>query len=214
MDLDPPGELADRFINWCRTGNASETEAKAIWSGLSALYQEPHRHYHNLTHIAASLAELDATGKGTHELEGAIWFHDVIYDPARSDNEAASAVWFESITAAWLALERRSTIARLIAATDFRMPRSEDADEALMVDIDLAILSADWPAYDVYRRAVRREYAHVPDEAFRAGRAKVMASFLKQPVYRTSFFEARESKARENISRELDELASGGPLDL
>ncbi|MCW1922345.1 hypothetical protein OKA05_07255 [Luteolibacter arcticus] len=212
MDLDLPSELSDRFICWCRAANASEPEAETIWSSLSALYQEPHRHYHTLSHIAASLAELDATGHGIPELEGAIWFHDVVYDPTRADNEEASIAWFESVTATWLAPETRLTIARLISATDFRLPRSDREDEALMVDIDLAILSSEWPAYDAYRRAVRREYAHVPDEAFRTGRAKVMASFLKQPVYRTASYAIREAKARENISRELEELASGQPL--
>jgi predicted metal-dependent HD superfamily phosphohydrolase len=209
MELD---RLGDRFIRWCRAGNSPVSEAAEVWSALVALYQEPRRHYHNLTHIAASLAELDATGKDSPELEGAIWFHDVIYDSTRSDNEAASIGWFQNVTAGWLAQEMRSSVARLISATDFRLPRTDDADEALMVDIDLAILSAEWPAYDAYRRAVRREYAHVPDEAFRAGRGRVMATFLERPVYRTSFFAARESKARGNISRELDELATGRPL--
>jgi predicted metal-dependent HD superfamily phosphohydrolase len=59
---------------------------------------------------------------------------------------------------------------------------------------------------------VRREYAHVPDEAFRAGRAKVMASFLAAPVYRTLHFTHRESRARENIAREIAELGSDRPL--
>jgi predicted metal-dependent HD superfamily phosphohydrolase len=205
-------DLKSRFIHWCRASNASEPQAEELWSSLSALYQEPHRHYHNLAHIAASLGELDATGRGTPALEGAIWFHDVIYDPTRADNEVASIAWFESGTGIWLAPETESTITRLISATDFRLPRSDDADEALMVDIDLAILSAEWPAYDAYRRAVRREYTHVPDEAFRVGRARVMASFLEKQVYRTTFFGAREIKARENISRELGELASVQPL--
>jgi predicted metal-dependent HD superfamily phosphohydrolase len=214
MELDLPGDLADRFLRWCRAGNASEAEAKQIWSSLSALYQEPHRHYHNLTHIAVSLAALDATGKGTPELEGAIWFHDVIYDPTRPDNEEASIAWFESATVAWLAPGTRSTIVRLISATDFRLPRADDPDEALMVDIDLAILSADWPAYDAYRRSVRREYAHVPDAVFRAGRAKVMASFLTEPIYRTPYFTLRETKARENIARELALLATDAELGI
>ncbi|MEK7953062.1 HD domain-containing protein [Luteolibacter soli] len=212
MELDQ-SDLAGRFIRWCRKGGASESEAEELWSALSALYQEPHRHYHNLTHIAASLAELDATEEGASALEGAIWFHDVIYDPTRSDNEEASIVWFDEATAEWLASEERSPIFRLISATDFRLPRSDNEGEALMADIDLAILSADWVVYDAYRRAVRREYAHVPDEAFRAGRAKVMASFLEKPIYRTPHFIPREEKARENISRELDLLASGGQLD-
>ena len=214
MQADLSGSLADRFLRWCRGCGAPDAEAKEIWSRLSALYQEPHRHYHNLGHIAASLEELDATGKGTPELEGAIWFHDVIYDPTRPDNEAASIVWFENAAAGWLAGDARSTIARLISATDFRLPRSEDADEALMVDIDLAILSAEWDAYDAYRRSVRREYGHVPDEAFRVGRTKVMASFLAAPIYRTARFNLREAKARENIARELGMLGADGELDI
>jgi predicted metal-dependent HD superfamily phosphohydrolase len=212
MDLDPPPELANRFLRWCRAGGASVREAEKLWFDLSTLYQEPHRHYHNLTHIAASLAELDATGKARLELEGAIWFHDVIYDPTRADNEDASVLWFENATASWLAPETRSSISRLIAATDFRRPRNDDPDEALMVDIDLSILSADWPVYDAYRRSVLREYAHVPDEAFRSGRAKVMASFLSAPIYRTPHFTPRESRARENIAREIAELGSARPL--
>lgn len=205
-------DLESRFLRWCLAGNASEPQGEALWSRLSALYQEPHRHYHNLVHIAASLGELDATGEGTPELEGAIWFHDVIYDPTRSDNEEASIVWFENATSGWLEGEVRSAIARLISATDFRLPRSENADEMLMVDIDLAILSAEWPAYDAYRRSVRREYAHVPDEAFRTGRAKVMASFLSKAIHRTPHFTPREAKARENIEREIALLAADAPL--
>lgn len=96
--------LADRFLRWCGAFHAPEAGANKAWSDLSALYQEPHRHYHALTHIAASLRELDGTGKGTPELEGAIWFHDVIYDPTRVDNEDASIVWFENATAPWLAV--------------------------------------------------------------------------------------------------------------
>ena len=212
MDLDLPSSIANRFIRWCRACNASEAEAEKVWPDLSALYQESHRHYHTLAHIAASLAELDATGKGTTELEGAIWFHDVIYEPTRADNEDASITWFVNVIGAWLAPATRNTIARLIAATDFRKPRNDNPDEALMVDIDLAILSADWPVYDTYRRSVRREYAHVPDEAFRSGRAKVMASFLAAPVYRTPDFTPRETRAQGNITREIAELGSAQPL--
>lgn len=201
-------DLENRFVRWCRVNDAPDSQAAEVWLGLSTLYQEPHRHYHNLSHIATSLAELDATEEVTVELEGAIWFHDVVYDPTRSDNEDASIVWLEDATAGWLAPETRITISRLISATDFRRARTDHAGEALMVDIDLAILSADWSAYDAYRRSVRREYGHVPDEAFRAGRSKVMASFLSVPIYRTSHFTPREAKARENIERELELLAT------
>lgn len=208
MASDSPPLPHDRFLRWCLSQGAAASGAGAVWERLSSLYREPHRHYHNLDHIAASLAEFDATDSGDPRIEGAIWFHDVIYDPTRPDNEAASVGWFKQATAPWLAPDAMAAVARLIEATDFRRPRTGNPDEALMVDIDLAIFSSDPADYDAYRRAVRREYAHVPDDAFRAGRAKVMAAFLKNPIYQTARFAPREAKARENISREAGLLSS------
>lgn len=166
--------LPTRFTLWCLHHGASETAATDLWIQLSALYTEAHRHYHQLGHIASSLAEFDATGSDNSLIEGAIWFHDVIYDPQRGDNEAASIAWFLDVTSSWLDPDAATAITRLIEATDFRLPLSDDPDSSLMVDTDLAILSASPEGYADYCRAIRLEYAHVSDEDFRAGRAKVM----------------------------------------
>jgi len=79
---------------------------------------------------------------------------------------------------------------------------------ALMVSIDLSILGADPADYDAYAAAVRREYAHVPEEAFRAGRARVMKHFLAaEAIYADPAFAARlETQARANIEREIRAL--------
>ena len=180
----------------------------ALGDALIKRYEEPWRHYHHQGHIAASLAELDRCVPGDPLLEGAIWFHDVIYDPHRSDNEDASVAWFREGTGAWLDPARVEQIVALIEATDFRRPRGEDPAAALMVDIDLAILSADAAIYEAYTRAIREEYRHVPDEAFRAGRKKVMEHFLSAPIYRTAAFLPREEKARANILGELERLGA------
>jgi predicted metal-dependent HD superfamily phosphohydrolase len=201
--------LETRFTTWCRHHGASEAAAADLWTQLSTLYTEPHRYYHHLGHIATSLAELDATGSNHSLIEGAIWFHDVIYDPKRGDNEAASIAWFLDATSPWLDPRAAASISRLIEATDFRLPLSDDPDSRLIVDIDLAILSASPEAYDDYCQAIRREYAHVSDDAFREGRAKVMAGFLERPIYRTEWFIDREQRARENIARELGRLRRG-----
>lgn len=203
--------LQNRFTTWCRHRGASEPAAAALWTQLSSLYAEAHRHYHHLGHIAASLAEFDATGSNNSLIEGAIWFHDVIYDPKRGDNESASIAWFLNATSSWLDPQHATAITRLIEATDFRLPLSDDPDSRLMVDIDLGILSASPEPYADYCRAIRNEYAHVSDEAFREGRAKVMAGFLERPIYRTEWFIEREERARENIVRELDSLQGGAP---
>lgn len=204
-----PSNLSSRFTAWCLHHGASESSAAALWTQLSTLYTEPHRHYHHLGHIASSLAEFDATGSNSYLIEGAIWFHDVIYDPKRGDNESASIAWFLDTTSSWLDPRSATAITRLIEATDFRLPPSDDPDSRLMVDIDLAILSASPEVYGEYCLAIREEYGHVSDEAFREGRAKVMAGFLERPIYRTEGFIGREEQARENIARELGRLRGG-----
>ena len=204
----PASYLHQRLIAWSVRFGANPDEAEALWHSLNALYGESRRYYHNLSHIASSLAELDATGLDRPPIEGAIWFHDVIYDPKRSDNEEASIGWFVRSTRPWLDPSSRSTISALIAVTDFRSPPSDDPEAWLMIDIDLAILSAAPEKYDAYCLAIRQEYAHVADEAFREGRAKVMASFLVRPIYRTPWFAPREDRARGNIARELVRLGA------
>jgi predicted metal-dependent HD superfamily phosphohydrolase len=56
---------------------------------------------------------------------------------------------------------------------------------------------------------VRREYTHVSDEDFRAGRADVLRRFLDRPtIYFTRWFRDRfEPPARDNLARSLAALA-------
>ena len=56
-----------------------------------AFYTEPGRFYHTLKHTEAMLDALDRRGVLTYPLALAVWGHDLIYDPARGDNEARSA---------------------------------------------------------------------------------------------------------------------------
>src|SRR5690606_2549590 len=68
---------------------------------LAAAYGEPHRAYHNASHIAEVLGWFDrvADDVGWHrpaEVYVAIVFHDAIYEPAAKDNEARSASWARS----------------------------------------------------------------------------------------------------------------------
>jgi len=198
-------QLQERFSAWCCGHGADVDGARALWGRLSERYEEAHRHNHHLGHLASSLEELDRCGGRHPAIEGAIWFHDVIYDPTRGDNETASIAWFMEETP-WLDREMATEISRLIEATDFRTTPAGDPEVLLMIDIDLAILGSEPEEYDAYTRAIRMEYSHVSDGDFRKGRAKVMAHFLARPIYRTPGFASREERARGNISRELERL--------
>jgi predicted metal-dependent HD superfamily phosphohydrolase len=83
-----------------------------------------------------------------------------------------------------------------------------DTGGALLADADLAVLAAGRGDYDRYAAAVRREYAHVPEDAFRTGRAAVLESLLALPaLYRIVPPRSEwEVRARANLKRELEAL--------
>lgn len=180
---------------------------------LRQRYSEPQRHYHNLQHIHSCLEELEANLNLCHSpgtVFAAIWFHDCVYDPTRADNEERSAeIASQMLEAAGLNPSAIDHVRRLILATRHHQP-AQDQDEAVMVDIDLAILGKPAADFDVYERAIRMEYAHIPDTAFAAGRSKVLRHFLLKPrIFQTEPFHYRfESTARANLSRSLKKLAS------
>lgn len=177
---------------------------------LVAAYSAPGRHYHDLRHVQDCLTWLEGVAglsAGDREiLTAAIWWHDVVYDPTRADNEEQSAVLAER----HVAPELRDEVGRLIRLTRTHDVAPGDLRAALLVSIDLSILAAADITYDAYARAIRREYAHVPDEAYRAGRAAVLERFASRPVIYPDpgFAAALDAKARANLARELDELRS------
>lgn len=70
------------------------------------------------------------------------------------------------------------------------------------------MLARDQEDYDSYCSQIRREYAHVPDEAFASGRAAALRSLVRAPrLYRTEWFHRElEAKARANVEREIAQL--------
>lgn len=199
----------DRFSNLCDRFALPAGIITRVWSLLEKHYQEPHRHYHNLHHIGAMLAHLDDPPRDDATTELAIWFHDVIYDPRSRDNEAESARLFEECLGENLDPKVAADVVRLILATDYSQPRTGDPDEDFMRDLDLAVLAADPPAYHAYCVAIRREYSHVPENEFTAGRQLILRKFLAGPIYLTDEFVRLEPSARRNLEAELAEPGIG-----
>lgn len=187
----------------------AEAEARAAWC-------EPHRHYHDERHLDACLSALDGVALAERErrvLRWALLWHDAVYDPAAPDNEERSAAWARaSLRAAGVAEDEAAEVARLILLTKGHRVEGGDRLGALMVSIDLAVLGAEEEAYDAYAADIRREYAHVPEEAWRKGRGAVLASLLAaDPLYpEPGARAALEAQARANISRELAALSPTG----
>jgi len=175
---------------------------------LIAAYSAAGRHYHDLRHVQDCLALLDRVAdlgaRDREILTLAIWWHDVVYDPTRADNEERSA----DLAERHVPPELRDEVGRLIRLTRTHDVRPADRLGALLVSIDLSILGADDPVYQAYADATRREYAHVPDDAYRTGRAAVLERFASRAVIYPDacFAAALDRRARANLARELQQL--------
>ncbi len=177
---------------------------------LEAAHTETGRHYHTDIHIADCLNQFEGVrslAARPAEVEAAIWFHDAIYDPRRTDNEERSAAWAHSVlTTAGAAVSTIERVAGHILAT--KTHETADPDAALLLDIDLSILGAQPQEFAAYDAAIRREYHWVADEAYRTGRAQLLRAFLARPyIYQTATFRDQyEAQARHNLNRKLEEL--------
>ena len=181
-----------------------------------AAYAEPHRHYHGERHLDSCLRMLDGVaGLDEHErrvLRWAILWHDSVYDPERSDNEERSAELAErELRACGVDQFEASEVAWLIMLTKRHEAPPDARLGALLVSIDLAVLGDEPAAYRDYSARVRREYAHVSDEDWRAGRSAVLERLLAcDPIYPDPDFLARfEQQARRNMEEEFKALAEG-----
>jgi predicted metal-dependent HD superfamily phosphohydrolase len=206
-------DLESRFEKWWRRLSAAG-DGRGAFTRLMAAYAEPHRAYHTAEHIADCLAQLDAApGNATERelVEGAIWFHDVVYNPRAGDNEAESATWATStLSGAGVALPTIESIRRLILLTRHVEPPRDDAG-SLLCDIDLSILGRSSDEFDLFERRIRTEYDWVPEPEYRQGRARVLSGFLaRDPLYQTHHFHRRyEAAARNNLVRAIARLAGG-----
>ncbi|WP_408601965.1 hypothetical protein [Pseudomonas sp. PLMAX] len=185
---------------------------------LVSLYTEPHRRYHNVSHILAALNHFDSLkglARRPELVEFSLWLHDAVYDPRATDNEAQSADLAERYLVAVGLGHLIAEVRRLIMATAHTSP-SEADDAGLVVDIDLSVLALHPAGYAEYTRAVRQEYQWVPDVLFQAGRSKLLQSFLAMPQLYShpTNIAAWEDTARKNIKSELRSLTPASCVDV
>ena len=183
----------------------------AAWTNVEKAYAG--RAYHNLDHLDEMLTHLAKLPPAKDPLifGVALVYHDIVHKPTRSDNETRSA------DSAARLLEQEGNFTRqridrcreLILSTKDHLPSDhDDGDEALLIDLDLAVLARKPEDYDRYTAALRKEFWMVPGFVFRNGRRNVLTNFLDRPqIFRTEKgYTDYEAPARENLWRELREL--------
>ena len=208
MNRRNPANLHRFSASWREAGLTADPAP--VLAELVQRHQEPGRHYHTLEHVNAVLDQLEAArGKLEHpaDAELAVWFHDAIYHPARHGNEQQSAALArEHLVTAGAPEAQIGRVARMILDTRHQEPAGSP-DGALVADADLAILAAEPGDFHAYERAIRREYSHLTDAEFSAGRRQFVAAMLGRPqIYQTASFTQFEPLARANLNRSLSRL--------
>lgn len=201
---------------------------------LLARWREPHRVYHGPLHLTEALDAVDVLlGAALHPLEArspsdphsphrgreallahlALWFHDAVHTGSAGADEEASALLAVDLLPRHLLddpsprLTAESVASYVAVTTDHSPGRGEDVPH-LVSDADLAILAASPGRYAEYTRQVRAEYAHVPDDAFREGRAAVLTGLLESDGPYATAYARRHwgARAEANLRAELTRL--------
>ena len=202
---------------------AHKTALTPFVDQLAAAYNEPHRTYHNLEHVADVVEKILAYSGRLRSQRHVVWallWHDAVYDPRSGSNEADSVS-----LAARVADELRASgigdapdldeTRRLIMLTCHSAVGPDplvDPDGAALIDVDLSVLGALPERFLRYDADIRVEYAHVPEAAFISGRLAVLRSFLsRDKIFLTDEFHSRlEGQARENLRAAISLLEEKG----
>jgi predicted metal-dependent HD superfamily phosphohydrolase len=195
------------FDTWAELAGDSPI-SRTEWAAVLEAWSQPHRRYHDLRHLAAVLGlvgELAGAAADPAAVRLAAWYHDVVYEPTRPDNEAVSAARARAGLRGLVAEDRIDEVARLVLLTASHDPEPGDRNGAVLCDADLAVLAAPPEAYAGYASAVRAEYGHLSDEQFTAGRIAVLERLLALPaLYRLPDVAAEWTpRARANLTAEL-----------
>lgn len=203
-------------------GNPKGSEE--VFQDLLKRYGEPHRAYHNLEHIVAMLDDFEAVKSSlkpdieefASQLAFAIWFHDAVYDPKASNNEAESAHLADKAANA-LGLTDRADLNKvrhfdhivndlIMLTKHIEVPKFPLG--RLMVDLDLAILGKSGYLFNAYEVGIRKEYEWVPWVEFRKKRAEILQRFLdRKSIYSLDVFWTKyQAAAEENLKRSIENL--------
>lgn len=201
--------LRQRFIAlWRRCLEpGAHSDPAAVWQELAQRYAEPHRHYHDKSHLAHCLEQLDLAAGEIHDpdqVELAIWFHDVVNEPGIADNEQQSAKLFRRVADGLINPDAIDRVVELILVTTHQT-QPDIPDHQFICDIDLASFGCPWECFMNDSAAVKAEFPG-PDEDYYRGKKAFLEALLERPrIFISDFFNDRyEEQARENIGKLLN----------
>ncbi|WP_197086211.1 hypothetical protein [Sphingobacterium sp. IITKGP-BTPF85] len=86
--------LKETFVGLLKNYTKDEQLIASLWREVEAYYGDTLRHYHTLDHLENLLLELTAVKEKIKNWEAllfTLYYHDIIYDASKQNNEDESA---------------------------------------------------------------------------------------------------------------------------
>ena len=214
-DLPRPDELRLAWEELCMRYCDDKELIDRYFNEILRRYAGSRRHYHNRNHILSLLEFCEEYASMLIDRQVvlfSIFYHDIIYNVLRKDNEVRSAqlaakrlkalqVPASTIEQVKLYIEATKTHAVTGAVTHV-------SDLQFFLDFDMSILAARPSTYIAYAKCVRKEYRIYPNKLYYAGRKQFLQHCLQtEHIFQTpAFRKIYEPYARENIAWELESI--------
>jgi predicted metal-dependent HD superfamily phosphohydrolase len=170
------------WVSLCKNFTQNDGLINQYWNELLSNYTSYKRHYHSIVHIEQLLAfyfTYENLIADKNAVLFSIFYHDVIYNTLKKNNEEKSALKAKSqlltICEDAFLIEK---IVTYILATQQHEPTA-DTDLQFLLDIDLSILGSDESIYKNYIQQIRNEYSIYPDFLYNNGRKKSIETFFR-----------------------------------
>lgn len=202
-----------------RTAGSTAPDQRVVAAGdrLLTAYAEPHRAYHNRTHLAEMLDRVDLLAGEANDptaVRLAAWYHDAVYDGSADAEERSARLAEADLRALGIPADLVARVARLVRLTATHEVAEGDRDGAVLADADLGVLAARPERYEEYAAGIRREYAAVDEATFAVTRAVVLERLIRRErLFRTAGAALWEEPARRNVAAEIARLRARADAD-
>ncbi|KAL9646413.1 hypothetical protein ABK040_006412 [Willaertia magna] len=227
-------ELKLEWVDLCREVSIGDTKIENWWKIILENYNSEKRYYHNLVHLQYFINQLkeikniNISKRENIIFKFSIFFHDLIYDVSRKDNEEQSALMFKNKfieeTKPNMNVEDIERVVFFIQCTANHLSHQQVDDLLLFyfLDLDLSILGVSGQVdssennnftsskYFNYVKQIRKEYSNFNNEQFKQGRSNFLLKMLPTQSSTTQLFYTDEMKKKfeqqaiENMRKELE----------
>ena len=154
---------------------------------ILSMWNESHRHYHNLNHLNDLIDQINEnkskySEKEYEKLMLAALFHDCVYNPMSSDNEEKSAEFFIECC-----LDKTNSdvleVKQIILDTKTHQSTTNLSES--FNHYDMSIVERDFEQLLEWEKGISEEFSVYPKEQYKEGRLKFLESLMDKYTHNT-----------------------------